>query len=103
MTTPCDKDVVGKRRQQLNSGTRRARIYGEDYRILRPLCVQLTNFKAETGETWRLQQPTIELDVALPQHIADNNSSSSSSKVSPIATPTYGRPYVSYTLQTREQ
>lgn len=79
------------------------RIYGEDLRVLCPLQIKLDTFKGETGQEWRLNQPLVELDVVLPQQQQPQNPTpncDNGSLVSTIAvaTPTFGRPYVSYKL-----
>nr|WOJ45351.1 hypothetical protein [Apis mellifera nudivirus] len=87
-----------------STGQRGSRIYGEDFRVLCPLQIKLDTFKGESGQEWRLNQPLVELDVVLPQQqqqqqnsITNCDSSSIVSTVA-VATPTFGRPYVSYKL-----
>lgn len=85
------------------------RVYGEDYRILRPLRVKFGAFRARNGTDWRLEQPRVEIDVSPSQLQSQPQQQSSAAtlaskrhqpRVAP-PTPTYGRSYIVYNLKLR--
>lgn len=114
-----------RRQTQIARERRNSRVYGEDYRVLRPLRIKLDTFRTEAGEEWRLRQPVVELDVSLPSQQHSTSTPTTASIVDqqqqqqqrtddadniddrdgrvPIPTPTVSRPYLIYQLSNIEE